>query len=74
MSDRCRVCLGQMPKDRKGWEQVCPACVEKKKHKEKRIDQVLVVVILILTYIIAYGVIGLVSDLKYSLSYEKVNW
>lgn len=29
MSSICRVCTKQMPKDRKGWEQVCPL-VEKK--------------------------------------------
>lgn len=26
MSSRCRVCFDKMPKDRKGWEQVCPKC------------------------------------------------
>lgn len=26
MSHNCRVCLGEMPKDREGWEQVCPKC------------------------------------------------
>ena len=26
MSSICRKCGGQMPKDRNGWEQVCPCC------------------------------------------------
>ena len=33
MSSICRVCINKMPKDRKGWEQVCPLC-RKKGHKE----------------------------------------
>ncbi|GAG45508.1 unnamed protein product [marine sediment metagenome] len=28
MSSRCRICIEEMPKDRKGWEQVCPVCRE----------------------------------------------
>ena len=30
MSKLCRDCLGEMPKDRKGWEQVCPKCMKKR--------------------------------------------
>lgn len=26
MSSRCRICMNEMPKDRKGIEQVCPSC------------------------------------------------
>ena len=26
MSSRCRICTQEMPKDRKGFEQVCPKC------------------------------------------------
>ena len=33
MSKLCWICVNEMPKDRKGWEQVCPDC-RKKGHKE----------------------------------------
>lgn len=33
MSSICRVCIKPMPKDRKGYQQVCPLCKEKG-HKE----------------------------------------
>ncbi len=33
MSSRCRICTEQMPKDRNGFEQVCPNC-KKKGHRE----------------------------------------
>ena len=33
MSSRCRICVREMPKDRKGWEQVCPPC-RKEGYKE----------------------------------------
>ena len=29
MSSNCRVCSGKMPDDRKGWEQMCPVCLER---------------------------------------------
>ena len=36
MSAICRVCLGPMPKDRHGADQICPECLKKrKKRKEK---------------------------------------
>jgi len=33
MSSRCRICTDEMPKDRRGADQVCPRC-RKKGHKE----------------------------------------
>jgi len=33
MSKLCRICGNEMPKDRKGADQVCPEC-RKKGHKE----------------------------------------
>jgi len=30
MSHLCRKCGKEMPKDRKGWEQICPDCIKTK--------------------------------------------
>jgi predicted amidophosphoribosyltransferase len=38
MSHLCRECGKPMPKNRKGWEQICPDCKEQQRLKEVEID------------------------------------
>jgi predicted nucleic acid-binding Zn-ribbon protein len=38
MSHLCRKCGKQMPKDRKGWEQLCPDCEQDEVPDETQSD------------------------------------
>lgn len=45
MTSRCRLCNGDMPKDRQGWEQICPKCRKNNHTYEKALVEIREVVL-----------------------------